>query len=67
MEDDITQERTKPIFKVRSIVSHLLYADDVMIFLEANLDNSAGTKTKQVFDELANTTGLQINLLKSKV
>lgn len=58
MENVITQERIKLISKVRPIVSHLLYADNVMIFLEANFYNA--TEIEHVFDELAQTTRFQI-------
>lgn len=38
MEDSVSQGRLKPISKVLPIVSHLLYEDDVMFFLEAIVD-----------------------------
>ncbi|KAI0519196.1 hypothetical protein KFK09_006638 [Dendrobium nobile] len=47
------------------VFSHLLYADDVLVFGEASLRNA--TTLKEILNSFAISTGLSINVLKSSV
>ncbi|PKU81037.1 Putative ribonuclease H protein [Dendrobium catenatum] len=46
-------------------LSHLLYADDVLVFGEASLENCQ--KLASILSDFGNATGLQINLDKSAI
>lgn len=64
-EDVVSQGKLRPTSKIKPIASNWLYTDDVVIFLEATLDNAI--KIRHVFEDLKQSTGLQINQPKSKV
>lgn len=65
LEDSASHGKLKPVSKLQPIMSHLLYADAVLFFLEATLDNA--TELELTLEDLKNNASLQINELKSKV
>lgn len=46
----------QPIFHVQPVICHILYADDVMIFLGATTSNASAIVN--IFSQLSNTVGL---------
>lgn len=59
MEDAYLANQLQPISSIQPIITHLLYADDVMIFLNATQSNAQTMNT--IFSTLARTVGLLIN------
>lgn len=58
-------DKIKPIYAQETGISHLIYADDLMIFTKATAGNA--TTINDILEQLKNYAGLDINLLKSKV
>jgi hypothetical protein len=65
MEDALTYNYIQPTSYVQPVTTHLLYADDVMIFLSATSGNTKAMDDS--FNHLKNTVGLHINHMKSKM
>lgn len=65
LEDNFSQSTLKPISTTQPCISHLLYADDVMFFLKASVQNDE--EMQKFFGAFEITTGLQVNQVKSKV
>ena len=65
MDLNLINQRISPINRVKPIVSHLIYADNLMIFIKANA-NSAHSM-KEIFDNMYSNAGLMINECKSKI
>lgn len=65
MEDAVLTQRLHPISMVQPVISHLLYADDVMIFVTASVPNAV--VMVQIFQQLQHTVSLKLNQVKPKI
>lgn len=64
MEDGVSLGNLSPLTKIIPMVTHLLYADDVMFFLEASIQNA--NEIQHILHVFGETTGLHINKLNSR-
>lgn len=65
MEEGAAAKQLEPINKFEPNISHLLYADDVMIFLAASTDKAIDMN--HIFTRIEETISLRINQTKSQL
>lgn len=53
----------KPIYQTEPLITHLIYADDILILTKATIENAKCIK--HVFQDLNNIAGLELNSKKS--
>lgn len=63
MENMIREGRLKAMNNLRPIILHLIYADDVLIFIKADVKSAYAIN--EVFTKFDKATSLQINNMKS--
>jgi exonuclease III len=64
MDIETIKGNIKHINRIQPYISHLIYADDLMIFVKANKENAESVKN--IFARLNKNAGLQLNKTKSK-
>jgi hypothetical protein len=65
MEVEFIKGNLSPIYQVEPIITHLLYADDILILAKATTNNAE--TIQQILQRVTNFTGLDINSGKSSV
>lgn len=60
MESKTASEKIKPINDTMPSLTHLIYVDDVLIFMKAGIIGAKAIK-KKIFQKLENLVWLQIN------
>jgi hypothetical protein len=64
MEIESIKGAVQPINRIQPSINHLIYADDLMVFVKANKDNAVSINS--VFENLKKYAGLQLNVNKCK-
>lgn len=65
METELMKGNIKPINRTKPCITHLLYADDLLIFL--NADTQSAKSVAKIFTRLEKHVGLKVNDFKSKI
>jgi hypothetical protein len=63
LEMEFLKGNLSPIYQIEPVVTHLIYADDILILTKATVQNA--TCIKHVFQNLNNITGLELNPKKT--
>ncbi|KAJ6854078.1 uncharacterized protein M6B38_100930 [Iris pallida] len=66
MDIDVHKKQIRPLFpKVQPIISHLIYADDLLVFIEPS--ERSINSLNEVLEEFVHVSGLRINREKSHI